>query len=64
MSTVSGTVAPPVASAPAGLSTADAQRRLDEFGRNEIRRERATAPLTLVLRQFASPVIWLLLAAS
>ena len=63
MSTVSATVGPPAASVPAGLSTAEAQRRLDEFGRNEIRREHATALLTLVLRQFASPVIWLLLAA-
>ncbi len=48
----------------AGLSSAEAQRRLTEFGPNEIRREQATTPLTLLGRQFASPVIWLLLGAS
>jgi Ca2+-transporting ATPase len=47
-----------------GLSSADAQRRLTEFGPNEIRRERAVSRLTLLARQFASPVIWLLLGAS
>ena len=47
-----------------GLSSTEAQRRLTEFGPNEIRRERATNSLTLLARQFASPVIWLLLAAS
>ena len=47
-----------------GLSSQEAQRRLTEFGPNEIRREEATSPLILLGRQFASPVIWLLLAAS
>src|SRR3954469_2005064 len=49
---------------PAGLTTAEAQRRLSQFGPNEIRRDRETGVLTLVLRQFASPVIWLLVGAS
>ena len=53
--------APPVT---VGLSSAEAQRRLTEFGPNEIRREQATNALTLLVRQFASPVIWLLLAAT
>ena len=47
-----------------GLSSTDAQRRLAEFGPNEIRREQKTTRLTLLARQFASPVIWLLLGAS
>ncbi len=47
-----------------GLSTTEAQRRLAEFGPNEIRREQTTTPLKLLARQFASPVIWLLLGAS
>jgi P-type Ca2+ transporter type 2C len=47
-----------------GLSSAEAQRRLAEFGPNEIHREQATSALTLLVRQFASPVIWLLLVAS
>jgi Ca2+-transporting ATPase len=48
----------------AGLSSEEAQRRLGEFGPNEIRREEATSPVVLFGRQFASPVIWLLLGAS
>lgn len=47
-----------------GLSSSEAQHRLTTFGPNEIRREQATTPLTLLARQFASPVIWLLLGAS
>jgi len=47
-----------------GLSSADAQRRLAEFGPNEIRREQKVTRLALLARQFASPVIWLLLGAS
>jgi Ca2+-transporting ATPase len=43
---------------------AEAQRRLDEYGRNEIRREQRTTALVLLARQFASPVIWLLVGAS
>ena len=47
-----------------GLSSTEAQHRLTEVGPNEIRREQATSLLTLLARQCASPVIWLLLAAS
>ena len=47
-----------------GLSSAEAQRRLGEFGLNEIHREQATRPFTLIARQLASPVIWLLLGAT
>jgi magnesium-transporting ATPase (P-type) len=47
-----------------GLSLAEAQRRLTEFGPNEIRREQATSPLRLIARQCESPVIWILLGAS
>jgi len=53
--------APPVT---VGLPSAEAQRRLAEFGPNEIRREQATNALTLLVRQFGSPVIWLLLVAT
>ena len=47
-----------------GLASADAERRLREFGPNEIERAKTTSGLVLLARQFASPVIWLLLAAS
>jgi P-type Ca2+ transporter type 2C len=49
---------------PSGLSSAVAQQKLAEFGPNEIRRDQPTTPLTLLARQFVSPVIWLLLVAS
>jgi cation transport ATPase-like protein len=45
----------PAPPATVGLSSAEAQRRLTEFGPNEIRREQATNALTLLVRQFASP---------
>ena len=49
---------------PHGLSTAEAERRLQAEGPNEIRRESAVGALALLLAQFSSPVIWLLIAAS
>jgi len=48
----------------AGLCSTEAQRRLAEFGPNEIRREKSNTSFTLLARQFTSPVIWLLLGAS
>ena len=54
----------PAPPATVGLSSAEAQRRLTEFGPNEIRREQATTALTLLVRQFASPVICLFLVAT
>lgn len=53
-----------VARSVVGLSSAEAQRRLTEFGSNEIHREQATNALRLLVRQFASPVIWLLFVAT
>jgi Ca2+-transporting ATPase len=47
-----------------GLSSIEAERRLRESGSNEIRRDSPVTSLTLLLHQFDSPVIWLLLAAS
>ncbi len=46
-----------------GLSTAEATARLRENGPNEIARQKAASPWLLLLGQFKSPVIWLLLAA-
>ena len=47
-----------------GLSSAEAERRLGEFGPNEITREAGKPAWVLLLAQFNSPVIWLLLVAS
>ena len=65
-STSSGlnTARPAADVAPSGLSSAQAERRLIQFGPNELRRQAATSALVLLARQFASPVIWLLLGAS
>ena len=53
-----------VTAAVTGLSSAEAERRLAQYGPNELRREAATRPLVVLARQFGSPVIWLLLGAS
>lgn len=46
-----------------GLSSADAERLLEEVGANEITREAGKPAWRLLLAQFSSSVIWLLLAA-
>ncbi len=48
----------------AGLTSTEAARRLAAAGANEIRRDGTTSAWTLIARQFASPVIWLLLGAT
>ena len=53
-----------VTAAVTGLSSAEAERRLAQYGANELRREAATRPIVVLARQFGSPVIWLLLGAS
>jgi Ca2+-transporting ATPase len=54
----------PAPPGPSGLSAVEAERRLHQFGPNEIPREHTVTPLILIARQFASPVVWLLLGAS
>jgi Ca2+-transporting ATPase len=49
---------------PSGLSSPEAERRLIQFGPNELHRKGATSPCVLFAHQFASPVIWLLVGAS
>lgn len=46
-----------------GLSSSDAARVLTEVGPNELASQPAASSVVLLLRQFASPVIWLLLGA-
>ena len=46
-----------------GLTQAEAAARLAVDGPNELQRERATSKVRLLLGQFKSPVIWLLLGA-
>jgi len=53
-----------VASTPAGLSAADAQARLARFGPNTMQRRRRTDALSLLVRQFQSPIILILVVAT
>ena len=46
-----------------GLTEADAARRLDEFGPNELPHEAGPGAVQIALRQFASPLIYILVAA-
>ena len=48
----------------AGLTSAEARRRLAEFGENRIRPERRAGALTVFLGQFKSPIILILIAAA
>lgn len=47
-----------------GLSSADAAKRLAKHGSNEIKQVRKSSPLKLLLSQFTSPLILLLIASA
>ena len=47
-----------------GLTADEAARRLAQDGPNELRRGEAVSPLTILLRQFGSLVIWVLIGAA
>src|SRR5919106_1827144 len=48
----------------AGLTDKDARRRLDTYGLNELPAAPPISPLTLLLRQFSSVIIWVLIGAA
>lgn len=48
---------------PIGLTTPEAEWRLEDFGRNELPESRPTPSITLLVRQFLSPLIGLLVLA-
>ncbi|WP_440990823.1 cation-translocating P-type ATPase [Haloarchaeobius baliensis] len=58
------TVFEEVDSSAAGLDPAEAARRLDEHGPNEIHTEEARGPLRVFVAQFRSALIWVLIAAA
>jgi len=51
-------------SSPSGLGTPEAQRRMTEFGPNEIEAERPTPAWVVLLRQLQSPLIYILIGAT
>ncbi|MEW5897316.1 MAG: cation-transporting P-type ATPase, partial [Nanoarchaeota archaeon] len=46
-----------------GLSSQEAAQRLHKYGLNELKEKKAVHPLKILLQQFSSPLIWILLAA-
>ena len=48
----------------AGLIEDEATRRLERYGANELKRGRKTSPLVVFLRQFLSPLIYVMLVAA
>jgi Ca2+-transporting ATPase len=51
-------------SSPHGLSQAEAEKRLSQYGKNTLPQPQATSALQLFIRQFKSPLIYILLAAA
>ncbi|MBI2147692.1 calcium-translocating P-type ATPase, SERCA-type [Candidatus Woesearchaeota archaeon] len=46
-----------------GLQQEQAQSRLQQYGRNELQKKKGDSPIVLFLHQFASPIVWILIAA-
>jgi len=46
-----------------GLSDAEAESRLQKYGKNQISDEAKIHPLKILFEQFSSPIVWILLAA-
>jgi len=53
-----------VQSTPAGLSCQDAQQHLSEYGANSLKQKQKSNSLTLLLNQFRSPIILILIFAA
>ncbi|PSB53458.1 magnesium-translocating P-type ATPase [filamentous cyanobacterium Phorm 6] len=53
-----------VKSTPAGLSSQDAQHHLSEYGANSLKQKQKSNSLTLLLNQFKSPIILILIFAA
>jgi Mg2+-importing ATPase len=51
-------------SSPQGLSQAEAQQRLTQYGANSLKQKRQSHTLVLLLNQFKSPIILILIAAA
>src|SRR3989338_8473968 len=47
-----------------GLSSEEAKKRLEEYGKNEIKEEKGISPLKIFFDQFKSIVVWILIAAT
>jgi len=52
-----------LASSEKGLSSSKAEERIHKYGFNELKAEEGVHPLKILLEQFYSPLVWILLAA-
>ncbi len=48
---------------PTGLKSEEAEKRLKEYGPNELKEEKKLSPLKILLEQFNSFIVWILIAA-
>ena len=46
-----------------GLTSSEAEKRLEGYGKNEIREKEKISPVNIFLSQFTSPVVWVLIVA-
>jgi Ca2+-transporting ATPase len=46
-----------------GLTTSEAEKRLEKYGQNQLKEKSKVTPLQIFLSQFTSPIIWVLIAA-
>ncbi len=51
------------ATGPNGLSEFEAKKRLEKYGLNQLEEKEKISPLKIFISQFASPIVWILLAA-
>jgi len=48
---------------PEGITSHEAQKRIDHYGYNELKQEKKVSPIKIFLEQFNSPLVWILIAA-
>ncbi|MBW2980956.1 calcium-translocating P-type ATPase, SERCA-type [Candidatus Woesearchaeota archaeon] len=46
-----------------GISSSEAEKRLEKYGLNELKEGKKISPLRIFLQQFASPIVWVLIGA-
>ena len=47
-----------------GLSEEEVRKRLEEHGRNVVAEKKSVSAFEILLRQFANPIVWILVAAA
>src|SRR5688572_17141052 len=47
-----------------GLAETDVRKRLEEYGQNIVEEKKQVSALTILLRQFSNPIVWILIVAA